>query len=554
MSRRKSARVRHLESGASDHGMYQWFPPTAVNDTVEGRVLEEEDLTPPPAKRQRPISSKKKAPPENLTGNAFLDIKLTGCTSRIEIKTDRHPPGSCPVVAVGGTEKLFSDNDPGDKPSRAKKKAFKSDGSIPLLKDSDGGTLPAPAEVDGFSFWLYFSEEEDGSLLYWEKTTSDLKKRNSENTNKDFGFWSLKGFPFFADNDFFRGSIPLLKDSDGGTLPAPAEVDGFSFWLYFSEQEDGSLLYWEKTTSDLKKRNSENTNKDFGFWSLKGFPFFADNDFFKAPERQHFPKIPVEEVFENLYQSQESYYSELDERVQHPSLNVSLRPYQDDAHEQELTINRFTGEAILGPAPPLPSLPLGGVLADEMGLGKTVEVLALILCNPSSSHGPDLSSEQKVSYLKPVPSDSPVFVQPIKPVDKAIAKAPKGKNQLYQRLYSGTYLTALSEWDMTARLRKDEEKKKKNQEFFNTKCICGKGGSEGVSCEICGLFQHPDCLGYDLSDPARGPFYCPHCWLDQPVVPSRATLIVSPSSICDQWADEIRRHISVQGLKIFVYR
>ncbi|CAG0899789.1 unnamed protein product, partial [Cyprideis torosa] len=36
--------------------------------------------------------------------------------------------------------------------------------------------------------------------------------------------------------------------------------------------------------------------------------------------------------------------------------------------------------------------------------------------------------------------------------------------------------------------------------------------------------------------------------------PSRATLIVSPSSICDQWADEIRRHISVQGLKIFVYR
>ncbi|CAG0892543.1 unnamed protein product [Cyprideis torosa] len=200
-------------------------------------------------------------------------------------------------------------------------------------------------------------------------------------------------------------------------------------------------------------------------------------------------------------------------RESHPVYS-SVR-VKDDAHEQELTINRFTGEAILGPAPPLPSLPLGGVLADEMGLGKTVEVLALILCNPSSSHVPDLSSEQKVSYLKPVPSDSPVFVQPIKPVDKATSKV--DRRSLFE-------------------------------------CICGKGGSEGVSCEICGLFQHPDCLGYDLSDPARGPFYCPHCWLDQPVVPSRATLIVSPSSICDQWADEIRRHISVQGLKIFVYR
>lgn len=56
--------------------------------------------------------------------------------------------------------------------------------------------------------------------------------------------------------------------------------------------------------------------------------------------------------------------------------------------------------------------------------------------------------------------------------------------------------------------------------FFE--CICGvsseaKGTSNSrkkkhrVQCVMCGLYQHAECVGYDLEDPYRGQFKCPHC-------------------------------------------
>ena len=47
-------------------------------------------------------------------------------------------------------------------------------------------------------------------------------------------------------------------------------------------------------------------------------------------------------------------------------------------------------------------------------------------------------------------------------------------------------------------------------------CICGKKGhkrddKERLQCEKCGLFQHPECVNYDVNDQYRGIYKCPHC-------------------------------------------
>ena len=48
-------------------------------------------------------------------------------------------------------------------------------------------------------------------------------------------------------------------------------------------------------------------------------------------------------------------------------------------------------------------------------------------------------------------------------------------------------------------------------------CICGDHELEPddvkprAQCEKCGLWQHADCIKYDLSDPHRGRYLCPHC-------------------------------------------
>ncbi|CAH1800276.1 unnamed protein product [Owenia fusiformis] len=89
-------------------------------------------------------------------------------------------------------------------------------------------------------------------------------------------------------------------------------------------------------------------------------------------------------------------------------------------------------------------------------------------------------------------------------------------------------------------------------------CICGVQG-EGkdetlrVQCVECGLWQHPECLNYDLKDPLRQPYKCPHCHIFALPMSSKATLIISPSSICHQWVEEILKHVKQQGIKVHIY-
>ncbi|XP_052087534.1 E3 ubiquitin-protein ligase SHPRH-like [Mytilus californianus] len=98
------------------------------------------------------------------------------------------------------------------------------------------------------------------------------------------------------------------------------------------------------------------------------------------------------------------------------------------------------------------------------------------------------------------------------------------------------------------------------KEFFE--CICGtkeskafkqKDTKSNIQCIQCGLWQHAECVNFDLHDLSRPEFMCPHCLVRNKPLKSCATLIISPSSICHQWVDEILKHIHDQTLKVFVY-
>ncbi|XP_076076399.1 E3 ubiquitin-protein ligase SHPRH-like isoform X3 [Mytilus galloprovincialis] len=120
--------------------------------------------------------------------------------------------------------------------------------------------------------------------------------------------------------------------------------------------------------------------------------------------------------------------------------------------------------------------------------------------------------------------------------------------------------TELKEEEMEFRNIFDSQKDVGPKEFFE--CICGtkeskafdhKDTKSNIQCIQCGLWQHAECVNFNLHDPSRPEFMCPHCLVRNKPLKSTATLIISPSSICHQWVDEIMKHIHDQTLKVFVY-
>lgn len=93
---------------------------------------------------------------------------------------------------------------------------------------------------------------------------------------------------------------------------------------------------------------------------------------------------------------------------------------------------------------------------------------------------------------------------------------------------------------------------------YRFECICGELGQMDqkarVQCLNCHLWQHAKCVNYEEKNVKIKPFYCPHCLVAMEPVSTRATLIISPSSICHQWVDEINRHVSSSSLRVLVYQ
>ncbi|XP_048210202.1 E3 ubiquitin-protein ligase SHPRH isoform X2 [Perognathus longimembris pacificus] len=97
-----------------------------------------------------------------------------------------------------------------------------------------------------------------------------------------------------------------------------------------------------------------------------------------------------------------------------------------------------------------------------------------------------------------------------------------------------------------------------NTSDYRFECICGEVGQidrkPRVQCLKCHLWQHAKCVNYEEKNLKIKPFYCPHCLVAMDPVSTRATLIISPSSICHQWVDEINRHVKSSSLRVLVYQ
>ncbi|XP_024913971.1 E3 ubiquitin-protein ligase SHPRH isoform X2 [Cynoglossus semilaevis] len=97
-----------------------------------------------------------------------------------------------------------------------------------------------------------------------------------------------------------------------------------------------------------------------------------------------------------------------------------------------------------------------------------------------------------------------------------------------------------------------------NTPDYRFECICGELGivdyKARVQCLNCQLWQHAECVNYKEESLDTTPFYCPHCLVAMKPVSTGATLIISPSSICHQWVEEINRHIRSSTLRVLVYQ
>eukprot|EP00095_Tigriopus_kingsejongensis_P004239 maker-scaffold711_size108467-snap-gene-0.24 protein:Tk04239 transcript:maker-scaffold711_size108467-snap-gene-0.24-mRNA-1 annotation:"e3 ubiquitin-protein ligase shprh" len=162
-----------------------------------------------------------------------------------------------------------------------------------------------------------------------------------------------------------------------------------------------------------------------------------------------------------------------------------------------------------------------------------------------------------------------------KPFDKAEAekqasehKKPKKESSTYKRLkdHYDMQLAGLSEaCELTETYRK--ARRRWNGSFFDTKvergeyfeCICGteldadEDVRHRIQCSSCQLWQHSECVKFNVADPFRGNYLCPHCWTTQAPLPSGATLIVSPSTISYQWIEEIQKHIRHKKVRMLFY-
>ncbi|KAI5193916.1 E3 ubiquitin-protein ligase SHPRH [Manis pentadactyla] len=97
-----------------------------------------------------------------------------------------------------------------------------------------------------------------------------------------------------------------------------------------------------------------------------------------------------------------------------------------------------------------------------------------------------------------------------------------------------------------------------NSSDYRFECICGESDQRDhklrIQCLKCHLWQHAKCVNYEEKNLKIKPFYCPHCLVAMEPVSSRANLIISPSCICHQWIDEIRKHVRSSSLRVLVYQ
>lgn len=209
--------------------------------------------------------------------------------------------------------------------------------------------------------------------------------------------------------------------------------------------------------------------------------------------------------------------------------------------------------------------PSGGILADEMGLGKTVEVLACILCNPFSSV--DMESpafikkkivcKRKHELIEDNNTDDDAESNNTPSSKKKKRGRSKEKVLLKEKsgLFSSKYNALRTYYETVLSQMSFTSSRQQPVSSSLVKCFCDNNDSDElnlVQCEDCNKWQHAECVGI-VSKVIYGNVKCPQCWTKAPLVPSKTTLIITPSSILDQWINEIEKHVDDPSFKLWVY-
>ncbi|CAG9838516.1 unnamed protein product [Diabrotica balteata] len=247
----------------------------------------------------------------------------------------------------------------------------------------------------------------------------------------------------------------------------------------------------------------------------------------------------------------------------------------------EIYFDKYTGFICI--EKPLTSLSTKiGILADEMGLGKTVEVIACLLLNPKieskedysrNNPNPDSKLELSSKSIKGMLDDceestvvnrkrrssveepeGPIITIPQKkskhssePKEPKYVDKPR-KLQVPEDWIKGktkksSTFVALNMWynNILAETSTIRSSSFEEVDRISVQCVCGSTSERtAIKCSSCDVYQHPKCLGYTKS---LGKYFCPQCWMNQPLVESKATLIVTPVALKTQWCKEIAKHI-----------
>ncbi|XP_062862969.1 E3 ubiquitin-protein ligase SHPRH [Trichomycterus rosablanca] len=183
-----------------------------------------------------------------------------------------------------------------------------------------------------------------------------------------------------------------------------------------------------------------------------------------------------------------------------------------------------------------------------------------------SKHDHELLAEPKELNNKPSIDINPDNYQPQIPTDEA-KKEPSECNEINAKLQPPQCDDSIqleSQADITQDLQIEPSPPTRasvvpfNTPDYRFECICGELGlvdyKARVQCMNCLLWQHAECVNYKEENLSTTPFYCPHCLVAMTPVPTGATLIISPSSICHQWVEEINHHIRSASLRVLVYQ